>query len=273
MKLTLVGAWVVTVLLLGAAMTATASANEPPEWGRCVKVESPKRGVGYTASTCITRAKPTALGKYEWAPAAQPENLRFSGAGGETELKTVGHPTIKCVAANISGEYTGAKTASVTIELQACNNPSSTLCKSPNATATGEILTFPLSAEIGFTRHEEVNGHLVVAVGMDLKPTPPLTALASYECTGEGESAMVEGSVIGKLSPINKMSEATDVAFLVKKTTGLQVPESFQEGPKDTLSTTYANGLETSGPFASTLNIVAETGSNSTPIEIKGLEK
>jgi hypothetical protein len=159
----------------------------------------------------------------------------------------------------------------VRIELQACTDPSSNLCKSPNATATGEILTFPLTAEIGFTRHEEVNGHLVVGVGMDLKPTPPLTTLASYECIGESGSAMVEGSVIGKLSPINKMSEATDLAIFVRKS--VQVPESFQEGSKDTLSTTYMNGVETSGPFASTLNIAAETGSNSTPIEVKGLEK
>src|SRR5689334_10738563 len=191
MKVKVMG--VVAALVLGVGIASTASANELPEWGRCVKVESPKRGVGYTTATCITRAKPTALGKYDWVPASQVEGLTFAGAGGETELKTLGHSTIKCVAANITGEYTGAKTASVSIEFQACNEPAGNLCKSPTATATGEILTFPLTAEVGYTRHEEVNGKLVVAVGLDLKPTPPLTALASYECVGGSETATVEG--------------------------------------------------------------------------------
>ena len=107
---------------------------------------------------------------------------------------------------------------------------------------------------------------------MDLKATPPLTSLISYECTGSGEMASVEGSVIGKLKPVNKMTTETNLVIFARRT-GQQIPEKFQGGPNDTLSTSFMKGLETTGPFASNLNIASETGTNSVPVEVKAIEK
>src|SRR5438067_490185 len=89
-----------------AAMSAQSAfaAHEPPEWGRCVKVEAGKTGA-YTGPTCLKLAT-NLPGKYEWVAASITEKLAFSGAGLETILTSVGHPTVKCIAANLSGEYT-----------------------------------------------------------------------------------------------------------------------------------------------------------------------
>ena len=265
------GAGILVALLMGLATASSAFAHELPEWGRCVKAATGTQGE-FTSATCLTKTKAPKAVTYNWVAPSQSELLTFAGGGTETTLRTVGHSTIKCAAVNMTGEYTGAKTASVTMEFQACADQAGNLCKSPQVTATGEILSFPMAAELGFTRHEEVNGKLVVAVGMDLKPTPPLTSLASYECTGSGETANVEGSVIAKLKPFDKMTSEINPAFFVRKT-GQQVPESFQGGPKDTLSTTYTKGVENLGTFDSTLNVLEGKGTNSTPMEIKALEK
>ena len=82
---------------------------------------------------------------------------------------------------------------------------------------------------------------------------------------------LIEGSVIGKIKPVNKMTLETDLVFKVTKT-GIQQPESFAGGPKDTLSTTFMKGLETLGTVPSTLSIASEKGENSAPIEIKQQE-
>jgi hypothetical protein len=52
---------------------------------------------------------------------------------------------------------------------------------------------------------------------------------------------------------------------------GLQQPEKFEGGPKDTLTTTFMTGLESSSG-ASTLNMVGATATNSTALEIKAKE-
>jgi hypothetical protein len=49
---------------------------------------------------------------------------------------------------------------------------------------------------------------------------------------------------------------------------GAQLPEQFEGGPNDTLSTTFTSGTEsTTAP--STLAIRGETGHNAAPLEIK----
>jgi hypothetical protein len=73
--------------------------------------------------------------------------------------------------------------------------------------------------------------------------------------------------VIGKVAPINKMTTTMNLLYYVRKS-GEQVPERFESGLRDTLTTTFQSGLEsTSAP--STLNIKQETGSNAAPLEIK----
>jgi len=98
------------------------------------------------------------------------------------EVRDAGHATIKCIDANISGEWRGGKTATVEIEFQGCQNPQEQPCQT--AQTKSEIKTLPLEGELGFIKNQVKEGKLVITVGLDLKPQAPLTELATYECGG-----------------------------------------------------------------------------------------
>lgn len=262
------------MLVLGAIAATSASAAEYevralPEVGRCVKVPL---GTGeYKGGQCMTREVPKGeRGKYNWVQANASENLTFEGAGIEVKLATTGHSTIECVVANVSGTFTGPKTATAKIEMQGCKNKAEEQCHS--AGAENQIVSLPLEAELGFIRNETIEGKRFVKVGLDFKPQPPLTALMVYQC-GEGSTtATVEGSVIVADKPIDKMSTENKLFFHVLFPKGTQDPEKFQGGLKDTLSTTFVTGVEsTSAP--STLGTKEYVGKYSVPLEIKAIEK
>jgi hypothetical protein len=240
-----------------------------PEVGRCVKVAT---GTGkYSGASCLTLATKPSTKKYEWMPASFSEKLTFSGSGLETTLMTVGHPTIKCVAANLSGEWTGPKTASVNVEFQGCTNSSGAQCQTvTNPGNKSEIALKGVLGELGFIRYEVVEGKVISVVGLDLKPQPPMTSLATYECTGSSEAGHIEGSVIGKITPINKTTSEQKLLYYATKA-GEQRPEQFQFGPTDTLITSFTTGVpeESTGSGASSLNIKSESGKNAAPLEIK----
>jgi hypothetical protein len=240
-----------------------------PQVGRCVKVAV---GTGaYSGPGCTTLATKPITKRYEWVPASVTEKLAFSGSGLETTLTTAGHSTIKCLAANITGEWTGPKTASVNVELQGCTTSAGAQCQTiTNPQNKSEIKLNGVLGEPGFIRYEEVEGKVIEAVGLDLKPQPPMTSLATYECTGSSEAGHIEGSVIGKITPINKMTTEQKLLYYATKA-GEQRPEQFQAGPKDTLMTSFTEGLpeESKGSGASSLNIKGESGKNAAPLEIK----
>jgi hypothetical protein len=245
-----------------AAMAPSAGAAVP-EFGRCVKVEG-KSGK-YAGSTCIKQAAKG--GSYEWTPLTSEDRYTFAGSGGGATLTAAGHLPISCTSTNISGEYTGAKTATIKLELQACLNAEGKDCTSLTNPQTKSLIeTLPLEAELGFIKNEEVGTRHVVQTGLDIKPKSPLTDLVIYECGNPLETSRREGSVIGKLTPFDKMTTVSDLAVTARK--GVQIPEMFEGGPKDTLSTTIMSGVS-SETLATTLNIPGETGTNSTEVEIK----
>ena len=259
-------------LALSAVACSSALASSPyeirslPEIGRCVKVAE---GTGtFKGPICVTK-ETKGKGKYEWTQANVTEALKLTGSGLETRLLTEGHPGIKCVAANLTGEWTGGKTASVTIEFQGCVNALSQQCQS--GANKSEIKTLPLEAELGFIRNELKEGKLIVVVGLDLKPQPPLTDLAVYECGSVTETAHLEGSVIGRFGPIDKMTTESNLTLNTKSAGTVQVYEKFEGGLKDTLSTTFMTGI-TSTTAPTTLKIFSETGKESVPLEIRAKE-
>jgi hypothetical protein len=256
--------------IVAVAASSALAANALPEAGRCVKVPI---GTGaYTAGTCITHSTKGG-GTWEWIPVSSTEKQTFLGSGTEVTLTTAGHPPIKCIDANVNGEYSGPKTATVTVEFQGCTNPAAAQCQSvQNPNNKSEIKTFPLEAELGFIKNQVIEGKTLVVVGLDLKPQPPLTELAAYECSGSGETAHVTGSVIGRVSPIDKMTTTLNLAYVATRG-GEQRPQQFEGGPLDTLSTTFTKGLETLGSGASSLNNHSYAGKNTNPLEIKAIEK
>lgn len=267
--------YLLALLAVGAAMCVTstaAAAAEPlllPQVGRCVKVAL---GTGtYKGSYCITReVEGGERGKYNWVPASATENLTFAGTALEVRLASAGHATVGCAVGNVTGTFTGAKTATAQIELQGCQNALGEQCHNNHTEA--QITSLPLEAELGFIRNEVVNGHLMVKVGMDFKPQSPLTQMIVYQCgSGLTESATVEGSVIASDKPIDKLTLEDNLNFHVTLS-GLQDPEMFENGLKDTLATTFSSGLEsTTAP--STLGMKSYVGKFSQPLEIKAKEK
>jgi hypothetical protein len=255
--------------LASFALVLSSSAQASlPEVGRCVKVAI---GTGaYTSGKC-TKRETGKSGKWEFLPASAAENLTFSGGGIQVKLATAGHEEIGCVVANIKGTFTGPKTATTELELQGCTNAAGESCGS--AANENQIKSNPLEAELGFIQNVVVEGHRHVKVGMDFKPQSPQTSLATYRC-GSGSqlpSAAIEGSVIADDKPIDAMKEENKLILHVRLN-GAQDPESFQESPKDTLFTTFTSGLESFGPFATTLGDREYSGKYSQPLEIKAIE-
>jgi hypothetical protein len=268
MKLIRVGQICLLVALAVGAIAATsASAVEYgvkglPEVGRCVKTAV---GVGiYGGPACLTVAKP-GRGKYEWTPVSATEKQTFLGSGGETILTAEGHPTIKCIAANFSGEYTGPKGVTVQIELQACVNSLGQQCQTtaPNKSEIKAVV----EGEIGFIKNQKIETKTIVVVGLDLRPQAPLPTLTTYECGSVTETTKLEGSVIGKIGPINKMTTESNLVYNTR-TSGAQIYEKFEEGLKDTLISTFQTGTESTS-VASTLKIKEYKGKNAAPLEIK----
>jgi hypothetical protein len=266
-----------TLAVLGSLLLASASASAAeyevralPEVGRCVKVAL---GTGeYKGSQCITREVPKGeRGKYNWVQANVSEDLTFADAGIEVKLATAGHPTINCVVANVTGTFTGPKTATAEIELQGCKNTLEESCHSIGA--ENQIKSLPLEAELGFIKNELREGKRYVKVGLDFKSASPVTPMFSYQCGSESSTtANIEGSVIVADKPIDKMALENKLFFHVLFPKGTQDPEKFEGGVKDTLTTTFITGIESSSA-PSTLGYKEPSGKYSVPLEIKAIEK
>lgn len=255
--------------VLGATGAATASAaSTPPEFGKCVAV-TPHTG-GYTGPKCLTPASGN-KGSYNWqpAPGAAP---KFSFAIEGVVLTSAGRQ-IKCESSEGEGEYTGPKTVAITkLLLKNCRlvgvePPFASFCQNIGA-FRGEVTANELVGELGY-----IQGGDKPKIGLDLKPKSG-SSLASFECGGASEITEhgmgtgtlleLEGSVIGRIKPINKPLTEEFVTFAAKG--GAQIPEQFEGGPKDTLSELV--GL-TKTPEAATLKGLMEI-INAEPVEIKG---
>jgi len=216
-----------------------------PEIGRCVKAEKTTVGKevryhgGYTFSDCIAENY-LHSGQFEWLPGPGPKN-KFSGSGGVTKLETVGHAKVKCSAVSNNGEYTGAKTATVTLHLTGCELTGKGICQSAGA-APGEIVTGPLAGELGFIRDEFKEATAFTSVGLDLKHEP---SLLNAECGTSKVQLSVTGSVIGTITPFDKMSSAFTLKFA--QSAGKQIPEHFEGGVNDTLAASFGSGSEAAG--------------------------
>lgn len=259
------------VIALGAmGELAGAAFAEPPEFGTCVQV-APKTGA-YSGRSCLHPAKP-GKGKYEWMTEPTANN-KFSGFLEEPVLKTTGAQKIQvaCVFGELEGEYTGAKSLIIkqllfgNCQRAGVSNVLESWCQNV-ASFRGEVSTQELTGELGYIEHGAKT-----RVGLDIKPKAG-KALALFECggaspvgeygTGTGTLLEVEGSVIGRVKRINKPVEENVTTFMVKN--GMQIPEQFEGGLKDTL-TTLVGVTKTAEP--STLSGYAEVESQE-EVEIK----
>jgi hypothetical protein len=221
--------------LAAASVTAIQAQAVLPELGRCVKVPSEKVGKevivhgGYVDSGCVEKNEGH-FGKFEWLPGTGAGN-KFSGAGKAVTLETTGKKQVKCLASSSKGEYTGTKTASLGMTLTGCKLAATgEACQTPGA-ATGEVVTGPLQAQLGFIKDVENGSEVISNVGWDLKSG---SAFISGECGAGKQSLVVTGSVIGAISAADKFVAAYTLKF--SQAAGKQLPEAFEEEPTDTLS-------------------------------------
>jgi hypothetical protein len=241
MRMRLLGMGLFGALLASLVIAAGASAGEYnlktlPEIGRCKDVggHSEFRGRKCTLSSPGT-------GRFEWFSGPGPKP-GFSGTiKGGSQFTAAGAPgaSLVCGTVEIHGEYTGPKNLKVTsLVFQGCHGPEGE-CQTGAGSTAGEIVAEELVGELGYISHPKK-----LKLGWDLKPASG-SNLAKFECGGTivggkslggGASREVQGSVIGKIEPIDKMtSEPLLKQELAKKSTA-QFPERFEGGVKDTLS-------------------------------------
>lgn len=257
-----------TAILSGALEAAPVSAvkaqNALPEVGRCEKAEAVRVGKetryhGAYQASCVEENQ-AHEGKFEWLPGAGPSN-KFTASGAKTTLETVHKSAITCAATSGSGEYTGLKTASLTVTFTGCKEAGTSETCQSSGSAPGELVTPSLEGELGFIQDEEAPEQKVhVSVGLDVKRAP---ALLKAECGGAKTALSVEGSVIGRIGAIDRMTSKSTLTYAAKA--GRQVPEEFEGGAKDTLERTLGSSAEQAG-LKSALKL-----NNEGPLEIKAV--
>ena len=235
--------------------------RELPQLGRCVKLAGVKVGKMTTYAGSYANVGCTtfqAKGEYEWSagPGAH-AGFTLSGAGGSLEASG-GAGRLACSRTVGSGSYTGARSATATLTLSGCRLISSKApCQSAGA-APGEIVTSELQGSLGFVKDAVEGGQLEVSIGLDLQHSP---TLLSADCGGA--SVSVSGSAIASFAKLEKTTANNALAF--KQSGGAQLPEAFEEGAKDTLSST----IGASGSQPATLKLKLKLQSEEA-IEVKG---
>ena len=116
-------------------------------------------------------------------------------------LETVGGLKITCTGGTDSGQLTGPKALTDTIRFTGCIL-NGLICT--NGRVAGEIETFPLNGTLGYINKAKKQ------VGLDLAQ-PAGLAFMSFECA-EDLRVVVKGSVIGKITPINRKSRTTETS-------------------------------------------------------------
>jgi hypothetical protein len=172
------------------------------------------------------------------------------GAAGET---------LKCSSGSMTGEITGPSSGTATVKLNGCKGfgvPGGT-AKCSNA-GSEEVLTPALSATLGY---------IVAAkkqVGLDLAPSSG--TFVTFVCVNPAGTLLAEvfGSVIGKITPVNKQVVPPSVfklAFKFNKKTHVQEPTHFEGQPDDILTARIDGGAPEAAAFASSfaLSFAAST--------------
>jgi alpha-tubulin suppressor-like RCC1 family protein len=213
----------------GEGAQRTFTTQRFPELGRCVKGATSH--ARYKTSACTTLSAGGDTGKYEWQPwpLANPrftltlEKIPLEEAAGKDGKALV---ILECASGSAQGEYTGPQTATLSLVLDGCGlRLLGTLpCASPGA-AAGEIRMADVPAQLGF-----IEDGAKPSVGWALN-SPTSGPLATFDC--ESVASSLQGSVIGAVQPVDKMTQSATLAF--RGSEAVQDPESFEGGARDTL--------------------------------------
>ena len=190
---------------------------------------------------CFTPVLVLSAGAAASAGAALPEWVgpfptKFTSASGVTILETVKKAQIVCASDKGAGEVTGAKTGTIKIKFVGCELITLGLVCNTVGVPPGEIVSPTLLATLGYI------GAPNKEVGVDLS-NPTGAPVLEFVCGAL--RVIVDGSVIGKITPVNKtVVPPGHFALRFTQAGGKQKPTHFEAEPIDVLSTSFG------GPFA-----------------------
>jgi hypothetical protein len=225
-----------------------------PEIGRC-KPASPVAEGAFKFKNCVGRS-PLRTGSFEWFEVG--ENHNFSAVAASVTLETHAHAKVSCENGELLGEWKGGLigfdssevASTVSLAFHGCKNAASgETCQSSPAAPSDISTSLPLEGELGFISEEPGEPVRKIKVGLDLRPEEPATVLLSFTCGGPpeefsgGEAWTLEGSVIGQIAPIDKMTLSNRLIYRARGAE--QIPEAFLGGFKDTLLATRTVGSQT----------------------------
>jgi hypothetical protein len=255
-----IGVCALAAVTLGLAVNAaTASAVEypvtgVPEIGRCL----PKPGSGGfkgLKAICIVHS-PTKTGNFEWYPGPGDTNsikLRLS----QPRFETVNGGRIVCAFLFAKGEFTGGKTLKISGEtqIQGCAlQPQNLACYSNPLEPNQIVSEIPLVGELGFIPGSTGTTPFV---GLDLKAESELSkTMFEFKCGESGVfppppatfTGSIEGSVIGRIKPTNKMVGTKVFALVFTQEKGIQKPTAFIGGVEDVLTQILTPTLNPTNP-------------------------
>jgi len=212
-----------------------------PEIGRCVKASTPLTGE-FVGAKCIQKQK-THEGEYNWAPGpGEKPGAKVRLLGSQT-LETTGGHKIGCQFIFLEeGQVTSGKELTFKkITMQGCIMVGTTFrCYFPDPTDTGTIeAEGPFKGEIGFIPGSKLANS--PWVGLDVKPESESTKTWVEFVCGEPsvppvDQVKLEGSVIGRVKPLDRMVENNAFELSYKQSAGVQIPTAFKEGVEDVLT-------------------------------------
>jgi hypothetical protein len=206
------------------------------------------------AGLCLVAMFATSAATAVSASAALPEfsgpfSKTFTSTSKTSVLETVGGIAVTCTADTNSGEITGPQTGSVTIVFTGCKL-GKVPCNTPGA-APGVIATATLGMKINYINKakKEVGIDLVEAAG---------APFMSYGC-GPVLRGVVIGSVIGRITPINKLvTPAEKFTLKFAQAIGVQKPLKLEGAPIDVLETSFGGPFEQTGLASTDLILFGE---------------
>ncbi len=177
----------------------------------------------------------------------------FTSVSGKVTLETVGKTKVTCTGDTNAGQISGPKEGNARIRFTGCIAANKSQCMTPGA-SSGEIVTSVLTVTLGYISRETREAAIDFS-------SPPTGALFT-EFTCLNIKANVRGSVIGKITPINKKVKPPN-AFTVKfkQAKGKQSIKNLAGASTDVLETSINGGpvQETGLGSVDKISFAAET--------------
>jgi hypothetical protein len=272
-RIRIVGLCLAAIFALTALMATGASAESPPEVGRCLKLAGGK----WKDGGCKTPSKPGEE-KFEWYPAfiggvpnenPKPIKLKYSAKWKEgtlIQLETVSGEKIIAHGQSSLGEVTGAKTNVATNIVFTGVEAFEVPCKStkPAATNAGEVKVNNLNGLIGIEKFNAEGNHAKDKAGNLFVPVSGST-FTEFECAGV--PIVVRHEVMNPLTS-NAMKLTATVKFAATK--GKQKPEKFATDPSGTKRTLESN--KAGGAFEQAGQTLTTIQTNEEKLEINTSE-